>query len=121
MTKQFTTEQLFTIVDGRLSTKLDDVYDMLNHITGEEHLMTHHLPTAFDYVKEKNPKWMQDVKADLDEMGNRSLGISTRYKDEFEPFIELVKTNNKIWDIPQLSDEFDISDFGNYMVDNSLL
>lgn len=32
MTKQFTLLQLFPVVDGRLASTMDDVYDVLNHV-----------------------------------------------------------------------------------------
>lgn len=119
MKKQFTSEQLFSLVDGRLSTGIEDVYDMLNHVC-DTSLMTHHLPVAFDYLKLKNPEWFKEVKKDLDVIGDRTLG-STKMRDKFEPFIKCVKENNKTYDIPQLKDEFDTSDFGEFMVKNSLL
>lgn len=38
-------KKAFTILDGRLSTKMDDVYEMLNFIFSEN-LYTHQIPTA---------------------------------------------------------------------------
>lgn len=113
MTKQFTLLQLFSLVDGRLSTSMDDVYEMLNHICDSD-LMTHHLPVAMKYVKEKNPKWFQDGQAYVQEMGITK-------ETPFEVCLAKMKLDNPTYDIPQLKDEFDTSDFGTYMVDNSLL
>jgi hypothetical protein len=45
MTKQFNLLQLFSLVDGRLSTSMNDVYTMLNHICDAD-LMTHNLSKA---------------------------------------------------------------------------
>lgn len=113
MTKKFTMLQLFSILDGRLSTKMDDVYSMLNHIT-DDNLMTHHLPTAMDYIKKVNPKWFQDLKAELD-------GIKKLCGNDFQTCIDVIKESyNTEHDVPQLSDE-EKSEFGKYMIDNSLL
>lgn len=113
MTKQFSLLQLFSLVDGRLSTDIGDVYQMLDHICDTQ-LMTHHLPVAMKYLKEKNPKWFKDCSNLLLLMGiNREL--------DFNACMELIKTDNPVYDIPQLKDEFDTSDFSDYMVDNSLL
>ena len=115
MTKQFNLLQLFSIVDGRLSTKMEDVYLMLNHICDTE-LMTHNLPPAMEYVKSKNPKWFGEVK--------EKINIIKDYSptNNFERIISFVKDHTDlVFDIPQLKDEFDTSDFADYMVDNSLL
>lgn len=116
MTKQFNLLQLFSLVDGRLSTTMDDVYSMLNHICDEESLMTHHLPVAMNYIKEKNPKWFRVID-------QRLTTIKARCQSNtFETVIGYIKDNvNDTYDIPQLKDEFDTSDFGSFMVDNSLL
>lgn len=115
MTKKFTTLQLFSLVDGRLSTNMDDVYLMLNHICDED-LMTHHLPVALDYIKEKKPKWFQELE-------QRITAIKARCQSNtFESVIGYIKDKaNDVYDIPQLKEEFDTSDFGKYMIENSLL
>ncbi len=116
MTKQFTLLQLFSLADGRLSTSMEDVSNMLEHICDAE-LMTHHLPVAMDYVKNKNPQWLQDVKAKLESIKNIHRAV-----DIFEATIHLIKEQyNDQYDIPQLSDEFDTSDFGTFMLDNNLI
>jgi len=116
MTKQFSLLQLFSLADGRLSTSTEDVYNMLQHICDGE-LMTHHLPVAMDYVKNKNPQWLQDVKVRLDTIKN-----THRAADSFEAIIDVIKEQyNDQYDIPQLKDEFDTSDFGTFMLDNNLL
>lgn len=115
MTKKFTLLQLFALVDGRLSTTMEDVYDMLNHVCDTE-LMTHHLPVAMNYLKEKNPQWFKLVEQRL--LFIQSILVS----NTFETVIGAIKDNyNEEYDIPQLKDEFDTSDFGKYMGDNSLL
>jgi hypothetical protein len=81
MTKKFSLLQLFSLVDGRLSTSMEDVYDMLSHICDTE-LMSHHLPVAMDYIKNKNPQWFQDVKAKLN-----NIRHIHRANNTFESFI----------------------------------
>lgn len=116
MTKKFSLLQLFSLADGRLSTSIEDVTNMLEHVCDTE-LMTHHLPVAMDYVKNKNPKWFQDVKAKLDNIKHIHRASNT-----FESLIYLIKEEYKIeYDIPQLKDEFDTSDFGKFMLNNNLL
>jgi hypothetical protein len=92
---------------------MDDVYDMLNHICDTD-LFTHHLPVAMNYLKEKNPKWFKECEKYISKMGIT--------KDvPFGVCLAKIKVNNPTYDIPQLKDEFDTSDFGKYMGDNSLL
>jgi len=114
MNKKFTLLQLFSLVDGRLSTKMDDVYDMLNHICDEE-LFTHQLPTAMDYLKSKNPEWFQELKEYLYDV-KEALGT-----DDFKTMMNFVEDNNEEFDIPQLKDEVDISNLGSFITENSLL
>ncbi len=115
MTKNFTLLQLFSLVDGRLSTSMSDVYDMLNHICDSD-LMTHHLPVALSYVKEKDPRWFKEID-------QRLTTIKARCQSNtFETVIGYIKDNvNDTYQIPQLKDEFDVSDLPSYMLDNSLL
>ena len=58
MTKQFSRLQLLSLTDGRLSTNMGDVYDMLNHIMDDD-LTTIALPIAYDTLEDKNPEWFQ--------------------------------------------------------------
>lgn len=119
MNKTFTTLQLFSLVDGRLSTNMDDVYDMLNHICDDD-LRTHHLPIALKYVKSKAPHWYLEQKADLNAF-KASFIHKNNSAPEFKDYIIYLKKEDKTINIPQLKDEFDISDFGEYMIDNSIL
>ena len=121
MTKKFTLLQLFSLLDGRLSTNIGDVYDILNHICDTD-LMTHHLPVAFDYLKEKNPKWFIDQQSKLRYISNIDFSTAHPKDVNFEDFIECIKIKyNEEIEIPQLKDEFDTCDFENFMINNSLL
>jgi hypothetical protein len=97
MTKQFTATQLFSLVDGRLSTSMDDVYNMLNHIHGGN-LFTHQLPTAMDGLRKRNPQWFQNIKDKYKEWG------CTKDVD-FATCISILKQHDEPFEIPQLRNE----------------
>ncbi len=111
-TKEFTLLQLFSIIDGRLSTNIGDVYDMLNHITGND-LMTHHLPVAMDYIKKVNPKWFSELKITL-----LNLGITRELA--FEDCVNIINSHNNLFSVPQLTKE-EAKGFTDFMIENSLL
>ncbi len=46
-TKQFSTAQVLTVITGSLLCEVGDLYEILNHMTGEN-LFTHQLPRAAD-------------------------------------------------------------------------
>lgn len=118
MKKTFTMLQLFSILDGRLSTQMGDVYEILNHITGEE-LMTHHLPTAMKYIKEVNPLWFADLVNKTNEIVAK-CPIKERTEEQFLWIMDYFKENNTIHEIPQLTEE-EKKGFETFMIDNSLL
>lgn len=121
MTKEFTFEQLFSLLDGRMSTKIDDIYDMLNHIC-DTSLMTHDLPVAFNYLKLKNPTWFIEGQKRLSAIASVEFNSLNFNTVEFEPLINVIKQKyNDKMEIPQLKDEFNISDFNKFMLDNNLL
>lgn len=113
MNKKFTTTQLFSLVDGRLSTNMGDVVKMLNHICDTE-LMTHHLPIAMDYLKAKNPSWYSDLKSNFQQSGI----VESK---PFEEALHRTESISIVHEIPQLKDEFDTSDFVSYMIESSLI
>ena len=59
-----TFKKAFSIIDGRLSTKIDDVYEMLNFIFNGK-LSTHQLPSAMYKLTSINPKWYNDARMKL--------------------------------------------------------
>lgn len=109
--KQFTTLQLFNIIDGRLATTMEDVYTILNHIYNTS-LMTHQLPAALEYLQLKQPKWYIEEKACLEEL-KTILGTN-----DFESLIIALDMKPRTVDIPQLRDEVDVTDFGEFIVNN---
>ena|SRR5690625_864606 len=54
-----TLKQFFNLADGRLSTEIGDVYQMLNYIF-DENFMTHQLPTAMRELQKQNPEWFSN-------------------------------------------------------------
>ena len=49
-------KKAFSLLDGRLSTEIGDVYEMLNYIF-DANFMTHQLPTAMREIRNQNPEW----------------------------------------------------------------
>jgi len=81
----FTLKQAFSLTDGRLSTTLGDIYDMLNFIFSAN-LFTHQLPEAYDKLKEENPEWFADAVKQLNAIkaivGN-DFDALMKYIDEY--------------------------------------
>jgi|ERR1051325_1267011 predicted GH43/DUF377 family glycosyl hydrolase len=113
--KTFTLLQLFSIVDGRLSTTMDDVYDILN-TAFDTQFMTHHLPTAMDYLKLHKPDWFLKAEFKLFEIRSE---IGT---DEFTVLIDEICRNytKTEYEVDKLPDEV-LKGFGSYLLENSLL
>ena len=57
----------FSILDGRLSTKIEDVYEMLNYIF-DQRFMTHQLPSAMQELKKSNPEWFKKAVKLIDDI-----------------------------------------------------
>ncbi len=62
-----TLKKAFSILDGRLSTNIGDVYEMLNYIF-DENFMTHQLPTAMNRLKQINPDWFSGMVSVLNDV-----------------------------------------------------
>lgn len=60
-------KKAFSILDGRLSTEISDVYEMLNYIF-DDNFMTHQLPSAMSKLNEVNPQWFQNAKSMLNDV-----------------------------------------------------
>lgn len=87
-----TLKQFFSIGDGRLSTEIGDVYQMLNYIF-DDNFMTHQLPTAMRKLKEANPEWfssgvsiINDIKRSND---TDDFGTLMKLIDEGFPTLEI--------------------------------
>jgi len=79
-------EKAFSILDGRLSTKFEDVIEMLNYIFNEN-LYIHQLPSAMNLIQKTNPDWFAAGVAHLEEI--RSI-VGT---NDFESLINYIKEN----------------------------
>ena len=98
-TQKFTLLQLFSIVDSknRLSTNIEDVYAMLNHIF-DTSFFTHQLPAAMDRLREISPDWFVALKNEVDT-------ICVMHEDDFDKIIEAIKRDYDLeFDIPQLTE-----------------
>lgn len=64
---EVTLKKAFSILDGRLSTKIEDVYSMLNYIFNDD-LMTHQIPSAMTLLSDLNPEWFSESKQLLNDL-----------------------------------------------------
>lgn len=78
-----TLKKAFNIVDGRLSTNIGDVYEMLNYIF-DANLYTHELPSAMRKLLEVNPLWFQKIKSVIDDVKR------TNNTDDFETLMKKI-------------------------------
>lgn len=93
-------KKAFSILDGRLSTEIGDVYEMLNYIYSDS-LYTHQIPTAMRLLKKENPKWFADgvevingIKKKVgDDFGTLMYYIDNHHS---KALVELGKLDNKI-------------------------
>lgn len=83
-TKKYTLLQLFSIVDGRLSTAgMESVYDILEHVCNMPGIMTHHLPVANRYVKLHPGPWYTVAQKSLKELVEK-CPYKERNQDQFQ-------------------------------------
>ena len=82
----------FSILDGRLSTDIGDVYKMLNYIF-DDNLFTHQLPAAMNILKNKNPKWFHDGVCIINDIKR------TNNTDDFEQLMHLIDLNFPTYEI----------------------
>jgi hypothetical protein len=76
----------FSILDGRLSTNINDVYEMLNYVFDTE-LMSHQIPVGINKLIETNPDWFEEgiiLIADIKRKNNTN---------DFKELIELIDIN----------------------------
>lgn len=76
-------KKAFSILDGRLSTEIGDVYKMLNYIF-DANLFTHQLPTAMRTLRKKNPEWFQNGVNIINDIKR------TNNTDDFVKLMELI-------------------------------
>ena len=95
-TKKFTLLQLFKVVDGRLSTNIDDVYDILNHVFNTS-VWTHQIPAYMNKLKAARPLWFVVIESELDT-------LKRIHGDDFKTLMRVIDQEemNIEFDIPQL-------------------
>ena len=94
-TKKFTLLQLFNVVDGRLSTNIDDVYDILNHVFNTS-VWTHQIPAYMNKLKASRPLWFVVIESELDT-------LKRIHGDDFKTLMKVIKEEMNVeFDIPQL-------------------
>lgn len=76
-------KKAFSILDGRISTNMGDVYEMLNYIFDDE-LMTHQLPIAVRKIEDINPDWFQNSKNILNDLKQKNN------TDDFNKLMKLI-------------------------------
>ena len=111
---EFTIKQLFSVIDGRLSTEMEDVYNILNQATGDK-LMTHQIPTAMKFLAEINPKWFEKASIVIDEI-KKIVG------DDFNELMVYIdeKLPNYKLNVTTMDSSYRTK-YEKYMVGNSLL
>ena len=107
-------KQAFSVLDGRLSTSMDDVYSILNHYTGMS-LFTHQLPVAMDYLKEDKPKWYVEGVRKLEKIKEV---VGNDFNDLME-YLDLEHSADQI-QVEQVGED-KRNVIGKYLADNSLL
>ena len=76
-------KKAFSILDGRLSTEIGDVYEMLNYIF-DANFFTHQIPTAMISLQDKNPEWFQNGVNIINDIKR------TNNTDDFAQLMELI-------------------------------
>ena len=76
-------KKAFSILDGRLSTEIGDVYEMLNYVF-DANFFTHQLPTAMRTLQENNPEWFQKGVNIINDIKR------TNNTDDFTQLMELI-------------------------------
>ena len=95
-------KKAFSLLDGRLSTDIGDVYEMLNYVFSDN-LMTHQLPTGMKKIKEINPKWFADGVNVLNK-------IKDAYQtDNFKELIEIINNDYSTYEIELEKVDFSIN------------
>jgi len=92
--KHFTLLQLFSVVDGRLATKIEDVYEIYNHVFNDE-FTNIGLLHASDKLESLRPSWFVMVESMI-------RNLKYIHGDDFNKLIEVIKESNPSYPIPQI-------------------
>ncbi|HRH83557.1 MAG TPA: hypothetical protein PK210_04905 [Bacteroidia bacterium] len=85
-------KKAFSLLDGRLSTEMEDVYEMLNYIFDAK-FFTHQIPTAMKTLKDKNPEWFQNGVNIINDIKR------TNNTDDFDQLMELINKSYPTYQI----------------------
>ena len=84
--KYFSLKQIFGIVDGRLSTNMNDIHAIMN-IAFKEESFTHQLPEMMDVLRDQMPKWYRQADELIDY-------IKWEYRtDEFDKLMAILDSD----------------------------
>lgn len=108
MKKEFSMSDILTVYTGKLYSKIDKLYEILNFLC-QENLMTHHLPVAANFVKQGLISQLTPAQQDI--------CIGWIHTDDWEEKVKEVDTLfGKINLFP-----IDKTGFETFMIENSLL
>ena len=79
----FPLKQLFSIVDGRLSTNISDIQSIFGVYCGRS-VFTHELPELIDEVESAKPDWYMQAKGLIDYIKWRN------YTDDFVKLMDIL-------------------------------
>ena len=79
----FPLKQLFSVVDGRLSTSISDIQSIFGVYCGRS-VFTHELPELIDEVKSAKPDWYMQAKGLIDYIKWRN------YTDDFVKLMDIL-------------------------------
>lgn len=98
-TKRFTLLQLYSVVDGRLSTSFEEFQMVINHIVGRN-ISIDEVPAALLRIKMENPYWYRTLKKEIET-------INLMNDNNVHKVIQSIKEYycNLEFDIPQLENK----------------
>ena len=79
----FPLKQLFSIVDGRLSTSISDIQSIFGVYCGRS-VFTHEIPALIDEIKSAKPDWYMQAKGLIDYIKWRN------YTDDFVKLMDIL-------------------------------
>lgn len=101
-TQKFTLLQLFSVVDGRLSTTDDDVLTILSHLMGVS-VITGEIPEALVFLRKCRPLWFAIIEDNV-----RTLKVMYEEVDDFTfDWFGLLRDRNRLRRFRKLIDNIE--------------
>lgn len=101
-TQKFTLLQLFSVVDGRLSTTDDDVITILSHLMGVS-IVTGEIPEALVFLRKCRPLWFAIIEDNV-----RTLKVMYEEVDDFTfDWFGLLRDRNRLKRFRKLIDNIE--------------